>query len=142
MGSSHPITLETMVFTRCVVIAIPEHDPSKVTTLLIGPNNDVNVLKLEDRPGRYVATMTTLLNAARDKSAPYHIDMECAGVFFADESLNAADAVRGVTITAHSVLYGAIRESVAWLTGRQPHGPLILGLSVLSPTGVPAEAKP
>jgi hypothetical protein len=31
------------------------------------------------------------------------------------------------------VVYGAIREAVLWLTGRQPYGPLSLGLSVLKP---------
>ena len=45
--------------------------------------------------------------------------------------LTEEEALRGVTITAHSVLYGAIRETVAWLTGRQVYGSLLLGLSVL-----------
>ena len=57
--------------------------------------------------------------------------MECLGIFLADPKLTKEEAMRGVTITAHGVLYGAIREAVAWITGRQPFGPLILGLSVL-----------
>lgn len=35
-------------------------------------------------------------------------------------------------ITAHSVLYGAIREAVSWITGRHPYGQISLGLSILS----------
>jgi hypothetical protein len=59
--------------------------------------------------------------------------MECVGMFIVDETLPPEEAVRGVTITAHSVLYGAIREAVSWITGRQPYGQLMLGLSVLRP---------
>jgi hypothetical protein len=62
--------------------------------------------------------------------------MECVAFFNVDDTLNEEEAKRGVTITGNSVLYGAIRESVAWLTGRQPYGGLLLGLTVLKPAKV------
>jgi hypothetical protein len=57
--------------------------------------------------------------------------MECIGDFEADAGLSDEEAERGVLITANSVLYGAIREAVSWLTGRQAFGSITLGLSVL-----------
>lgn len=128
----HPIGLDRVMFTRSVVIAIPEHKPDD-GTLTISPENKIDVAAVEGEPGRYVATMNTILNKDGDPSAPYTIDMECVGLFFADESLSAEEATRGVMITAHSVLYGAIREAVSWITGRQPYGQLMLGLSILRP---------
>jgi hypothetical protein len=68
-----------------------------------------------------------------DKQYPYSIDMECVGIFNADDTLTANEKLNGVTLTAHNVLYGSIREAVAWLTARQPYGPVMLGLSVLQP---------
>lgn len=126
----HPIVLNRVIFTRSIVIAIPEHTPvdGKETP---PPENKINVSAVEGEPGRYIATMNTLLNQSLDPAVPYHIDMECVGMFIAD--LPPEEAVHGVTITAHNVLYGAIREAVSWITGRQPYGPLMLGLSVLRP---------
>ncbi len=136
---AHPIALDRVFFTRSVVIAIPEHTPDE-GALTPPPENKIDVAAVEDEPGRYIATMHTLLNQGGDPAAPYIIDMECVGMFIADKSLPPEEAVRGVTITAHSVLYGAIREAVSWITGRQPYGQLMLGLSVLRPKA-PDEKK-
>lgn len=126
----HPIVLQTIVFTRCVVLAMPGHE-AKDGQLAIEPDNKINVSPIPEQKGGWSATMRSLLNPEQDKSLPYSIDMECMALLHADDTLSDAEAARGVTITAHSVLYGAIRETVAWLTGRQPYGPLMLGLSVL-----------
>jgi len=83
--------------------------------------------------------MTSIFNAEKDKAAPYHFDLQCMGIFHADGTLTEEEAMRGVTITAHNVLYGSIRECVAWLTGRQVYGSLILGLSVLRTSKKPSE---
>ncbi len=129
----YPIALEKVIFTRSIVIAIPEHTPTNEATLTLAPENNISVAAVEDEPKHYIATMQTLLNQSGNPIAPYIIDMECVGMFVVDETLPLEEAIRGVTITAHSVLYGAIREAVSWLTGRQPYGPLMLGLSVLRP---------
>lgn len=73
--------------------------------------------------------MSSKYNINGDSAYPYIIDMECIGFFSVDSKLSKDEAMRGVMITAHGVLYGAIREAVAWITGRQPFGPLMLGLS-------------
>lgn len=129
----HPIQLERVVFTRSVVIAVPEHQPGDPAHPTLGPENSVNVIPIEGQEGKYQVSMGAKLNINGDPAYPYIIDMECVGVFSLDTQLSPEEAIRGVTITAHSVLYGAIREAVAWITGRQPFGQLMLGLSVLRP---------
>jgi preprotein translocase subunit SecB len=137
----HPIVLDRVFFTRSIVVATPDHEPGD-GPLSIAPENkiDVALVKEGDEPRRYIATMQSVLNSGGDKSSPYTIDMECVGMFIiVDKSLSPEEAVHAVMITAHSVLYGAIREAVAWITGRQPYGQLMLGLSVLRPK--PADDK-
>lgn len=136
----HPIVLQTIVFTRCVVLAMPGHEP-KDAQLKIEPDNNINVSQIPGQKGGWSATMRSTLNPAQDNTLPYSIDMECLAVLHADDTLTEAEAARGVTITAHSVLYGAIRETIAWLTGRQPYGTLMLGLSVLQTSKKDAEPQ-
>jgi hypothetical protein len=132
--ANHPITLETVVFTKSFVQAVPEHEPTnEVSAVSIQPENKISVTKVEGEVGAYATTMSSVFNAALDKSAPYYFEMECMAMLHADNTLSEDEALRGVTITAHQVLYGAIREAVAWATGRQPYGAIILGLSVLTP---------
>jgi len=147
MQHNHPITLEGVLFTRRVVIAVQEHKPIESSKLVHGPINEINVQLMDDQPMHYAVTMRTRVNTESDPVDPYMIDMECIGFFIVDDTLTSDEAIRGVTITGHSVLYGAIREAIAWITGRQPHGQLALGLSVLAakPAAKPAskaKAKP
>ncbi len=131
------------MFTRSVVIAIPDHQPGNLALKILGPENTINLVPIDGQEGKYQVGMSSKLNINGDAAYPYIIDMECIGVFSVDAKLTREEAVRGVMITAHSVLYGAIREAVAWITGRQPFGQLILGLSVLQtsqqePTKLPS----
>ena len=129
--NNHPIQLEQVIFTRSIVIAVRDHQPGDIPKIIIGPENGIHVLPIDGQEGKYQASMTSKFNTNADAAYPYIVDMECLGIFLADPKLTKEEAMRGVTITAHGVLYGAIREAVAWITGRQPFGPLILGLSVL-----------
>jgi hypothetical protein len=126
----HPISLESVVFTKSIVQAIQDHEPVEGGRIA-PPENLIRIEKLEDEEGAYAATMTTIVNKAMDKQSPYFIEMECMALLRADKTLTEEEAQRGIAITAHTVLFGAIRESVAWLTARQPYGPITLGLSVL-----------
>ena len=128
------------MFTRSVVIAIPDHQPSNHAEKILGPVNAINLVPIDGQEGKYQVGMSSKFNADEDVAYPYIIDMECIGVFSVDTKLSKEEATRGVMITAHSVLYGAIREAVAWITGRQPFGQLMLGLSVL-PTSQPEAPK-
>lgn len=134
----HPITLEQVVFVRSIVVAMQGHEPTS-NEVKTGPENNLVVTKIEGTTRRYQANMQTLFNQSHDKAYPYSIDMECVGFFGVDDTLTEEEAVRGVTITAHNVLYGAIREAIAWITGRQPYGPLVFGLSILRPSAPPQE---
>lgn len=136
----HPITLQTVLFVRSTVVAIQSHVPDE-SMVSASPENNIAINKVEGQPGHYNASMRTVINPDMEPNSPYFIDMECIAIFVADDTLSEGEALRGVTITAHNVLYGAIRESVLWLTSRQPFGPLMLGLSVLrSAPAAPATA--
>jgi preprotein translocase subunit SecB len=140
----HPITLEKLVFLKSVVESIPEHEPAEYepgkNKVSAPPENHLNVSKMPDEERTYSVTMKTVVNPGKDKSSPYSVEMDCIAVFHVDESLTEDEALRAALITGHNVLYGAIRESVAWLTGRQVYGPLLLGLSVLKPPPKPPAA--
>ncbi|WP_310642860.1 protein-export chaperone SecB [Limnohabitans sp.] len=131
MSNTHPITLQQVFFVRSVVVANTAHTPSE-TEVTLAPVNSLDVRKMPDQERIYQAHMRCTINAENEPSQPYVIDMECVGNFEVDGKLSPEEAERGVLITANSVLYGAIREAVSWLTGRQPFGALTLGLSVLA----------
>jgi preprotein translocase subunit SecB len=130
----HPIRLEQVLFTRSVVIAVHDYQSGDAAQVNPAPESSIDLTPVEGQEGRYQVSMSSKFNIKGESAYPYIIDMECIGVFFADTTLTKEEAVRGITITAHSVLYGAIREAVAWITGRQPFGQLMLGLSILRPT--------
>lgn len=142
-AAPHPITLHKLFFTRSIVTAVPDHEPN-LGSVLEGADNHLNCNPIKDRPGFYNAGMHSILNTAADKIHPYVIDMQVIGEFHADDTLDEPAALRAVYITAHGVLYGAIREAVSWITARQPYGPLLLGLSVLQSAApiAAAEAQP
>lgn len=133
-----PISVLSVHFTRSCVVAIPEFNP-QTTTPIEPPKNNINVEKIDGGHRRYLATMTSTINTEHSPEYPYFIDMQCVALFEADDQLDDAGAMRGITITAHSVLYGAIREAVSWITARQPYGPVLLGLSVLNNSQPSAE---
>lgn len=129
--NENPIQLEQVLFTRSIVIAVHDHKPSGTAQINPGPENAINLTPIDGQENRYQVSMNSKFNNNGDSAYPYIIDMECIGFFSVDSKLPKDEAMRGVMITAHGVLYGAIREAVAWITGRQPFGPLMLGLSVL-----------
>ncbi len=135
----HPIQLQKLFFTRSIVTAVPNHEPAG--QLLEGTDNSLTCNPIKDRPGYFNASMQAVMNPSGNKAQPYVIDMQCIGEFFADSTLDEETALRGVYITAHSVLYGAIREAVSWITARQPYGPVLLGLSVLKSSTPPKGQK-
>ena len=130
----HPIALKNVFFTKTIVIATPNYQPPQAGNVLSGPQNNIKSEPIKDSPGHYIATMQTKINLEQEVAYPYSIDIECVGIFVVDDTLVEDEAYRAVMITAHSVLYGAIRETVAWITGRHPYGPFVLGLSVIQPT--------
>lgn len=140
---SYPITLQQLLFLRCNVTAVPGHEPTADKAYQGAPENSISVNAVPEVPRVYQVQMRTVANKEMDPAAPYFIDVECMAMFSVEEGMPEAEALKGVTINGHSVCYGAIRETVAWLTGRQPYGPLLLGLSVLKPSvvGQPEQTK-
>lgn len=129
----HPISLLEIYFTKSIVVSIPDYPIGSDKEITARPVNNIEVSQIESEPGKYFSRMTSIFNAEKSADAPYYIEMECIGFFSADQSLAENEAKKGVSITAHSVLYGAIREAVLWITGRQPSGTFTYGLSILKP---------
>jgi hypothetical protein len=131
MGADQfPITLESTVFTRMVVISIQVEEGLDE---VVPPENDLKIKRDARDKNRYFASVNTKLNPEGKKNCLYTIDMECVGVFRVEADADEAIRTRGIAIVAHNVLYGAIREAVSWITGRQANGPIMLGLSILQP---------
>jgi preprotein translocase subunit SecB len=130
----YPIELKNIFFTRSIVIAMSGHMLDSTQPLKIGPVNNIEVNKVEEGSNEYTVTMRTLFNQESESSAPYMVDMECIALFASDVNIPNEEVLKHLTITGHSVVYGAIREAVSWITSRQPYGPLNLGLSILRPT--------
>ena len=135
----YPVEIKNVFFTRSIVIAIPDHIPDGTQILKISPVNNIDIKKVEGHEDQYTVSMHTLFNQDSEASAPYMIDIECIAVFKVDTTISEEERIKRLTITGHSVIYGAIREAVAWITSRQPYGPLNLGLSILNHVTKPAD---
>lgn len=127
----HPVNFVDLFFTELSMKAVPGLNPPEHENLA-APNNRITVSRLPE-PGFYEAVMRTNIDPDESAKGPYRVAVECHVVLQADDTLDDATALRAVTITAHNVLYGAIREAVAWITGRGPYPALKLGISVLRP---------
>lgn len=133
--SSFPIRLEKVFFTRQVVVAVPNYvaPAEKDGSGLLVPINSITIAPVPDRPKTYAVVMHTIFNEEKNPSGPYFLDMECHAIFVGNEDAPDEEIQKAAAITGHSVVFGAIREAVYWMTGRQPYGPMSLGLSILRP---------
>ena len=128
-----PVELKQVYFTRSIVVALSNYVLKDIVTINFPPVNTVNVQYIEGSDNDYVFVMQTLLNEDKNPLDPYMIDMECVAQLHINNELSKDEAMKAATITGHSVVYGAIREAVSWITGRHPFGPVSLGLSILTP---------
>lgn len=142
----YPVRLLELHFLRSCVIAIPGHElPAPgMEQPVFAPVNQIRVEPLEDQPHQFAVFMSCRANNEEDPRLPYSLDMECMARLSTDGTLSNEDELRAVTINGHSACYGAIREAVAWITSRQPYGPVHLGLSVLRarPVAAPSTNSP
>jgi preprotein translocase subunit SecB len=130
-----PIELKQVIFTNVNVLAIPEHVPSnELKKSEASLNNSINIELLNEELQEYAVSMTSQFNLIKDPSAPYSIDISCIGIFGVTDSKATKDEVmKAMAIIGHSIVYGAIRETVAWITSRSIFGPFTFGISVLKP---------
>ncbi len=128
-----PVELKQVYFTRSIVVALPKYVLTNPLIINFPPQNTINVQYIEGSDNDYVFVMQTLLNEDKNPLDPYMIDMECVAQLHINNDLSKDEAMKAATITGHSVVYGAIREAVSWITGRHPFGPVSLGISVLTP---------
>jgi hypothetical protein len=138
---SFPLILKEVFFTKLHIEVVPDHDPSTFSPEDLVQSNTIKVIRLEDKDGTpsnsYNVSMRVTYNPELDTRAPYGIEVECMALLVDNTSGKDPAVERGVHITGHSVVYGAIRESVLWMSSRLAYGPFTLGLSVLSSEKLP-----
>lgn len=126
-----PINLEAVYFTKNIVVSMPGHQPKLSGQIKNLPVNNLRLEELDASKKSFIATFTMKMNPQQDPDDPYYLDMECIGTFTIREDADYEEAKKGLLLLAHNVLYGSIRESVLWFTGRHPYGPINLGLTLL-----------
>lgn len=130
--TAHPLRLQTVTFTKLNFEVMFDFDLEKHPEMEVHPINNIGVQESPDKSHYLLAQMNTLINPEKNSDEPYHIEAICLAVFEYPPSMPLDEAKRAVMITGHNVCYGAIRETVSWLTGRLPYGPVQLGLSILN----------
>jgi len=128
-----PLSLQSVSFTKLIFETILDFDDSLYTDIQLAPINNIVVDKDPRQENVMIMQMSTVINSERKNNEPYYIEAVVLAYFNYDPELSFEEARRGVTITGHSVCYGAIREAVGWISGRLPYGPIGLGLSILQP---------
>ena len=133
--SIYPIELKQVIFTNVCVLAIPDHQPAtEFRKSKASLSNNINIELLNEELKEYAVSMTSQFNLAKDPMEPYAIDVSCIGIFqVVDPEMSAEEAIKAISMTGHSVVYGAIRETVAWITSRSIFGLFTFGISVLKP---------
>lgn len=139
MAISNPLQIQHILFTKSHVYAIPGHTvPEKIVRSDQGPTNTLNIEEIGNN--EYSVTITSSFNLEQDPKEPYLIDVMCIGIFkVIDKNATPEQISKALNITGHSVVYGAIRENVMFITSRSVYGPFMLGLSILQPPTQPAE---
>lgn len=130
-----PIELKQVIFTKINIFSIPEHVPKAELRKTETPlNNSLNIEVINQELKEYAVSMTSEFNLSMDPTEPYAIDISCMGIFSAiDPNISEEELMKVLTVTGHSVVYGAIRETVSWITSRSIYGAFTFGISVLKP---------
>jgi hypothetical protein len=132
-SNNFPLRLHTVTFTKLNFEVMFEFDPEK-SPMEVKPDNHIGVQEAPPEQKNFLlAQMNTIVNPNKTSDEPYHLELICLAVFEYPPNMPIDEAKRAVMITGHNVCYGAIRETVSWITGRLPYGPVQLGLSILNP---------
>lgn len=134
-----PLALHTVSFTKVNFEVMLDFDTETKAEMLLEPVNNVGIQESPDGRKLLLVQMNTVINSDKTNQHPYFVDVTCLAVFQYPENMPLDEAKRAAMITGHNVCYGAIRESVSWITGRLPYGPINLGLSVLNLPSRPAQ---
>lgn len=113
-----PLQLERRVFTRVSVVASPgeaKANKANITT-------NVKCQQHIQERRKWMVTLSVKYGATqKSEPTPYEADVEIVGFFAVVESYPDEKAETLVKVNGPSVLYGAVREIIASITGRGPH---------------------
>lgn len=136
-----PLKLESVFFTKLVFETLFDHDPSGKQEVPFLPDNNISVQTVPENGNIVAVNFSTKVNAERNITEPYFIDIECIALFTFIDGMPESEVIKAATITGNSVCYGAIREVISWTTGRLPYGQINVGLSVLTTNNLKISKK-
>lgn len=140
MSNSVPFDLIKYFFTKLHIESVPKHSiEDSLEQVDILPTNDVSVLAVPEKKDVYMVQMKCVYNPERLAEAPYFMDIEAVAFFQVKEKVEEAELRKGILIVGHQILYGAIREAVAFNTSRQAFDQFTLGISMLDIKKKPTE---
>lgn len=135
-----PLRLDSYFFTRVRFEACPE---GKAKAARVDEKH--RVLRNEKDPSRWMVSLNVVQEKTAECCPTYTFDVEVFGLFSIDEAYPAEKRDALVHANGPAVLYGAVREMVAYLSSRGPHPQVMLNtvtfvdsLPKLSPSGKPA----
>jgi len=131
--SLSPISLLEQEFLHVELTAIPSDE--------FGPGNidvDREVYQDEDNPKKWTVVLTVMIKGVEDKPSPAYIGGVTARGLYRVHENYTGDQKKLIRITGASMLYGAIREMVSYISARSPNGMISLpSVSFIEPTEKP-----
>lgn len=125
------VSIVRYFFTKFCVVSNPDHAQNGIGFVNDPIESSLDVQQTEKGGNIYIAQQRIKLDATNNPSLPYSLDVECIGIFKVEPALEEKQRVPMIMTLAHNVLYPSIREAVLIATGRQPWGPLSIGVSIL-----------
>jgi preprotein translocase subunit SecB len=117
-----PLQLNQSVIGEVAIKAFEGSPSATSLTITTQPSfgrNDAN-------PKQWIVKLKVLFKGAEEKPAPYEGHVEVSGVFTITEDLPEDKVLKIVPVNCTMLLYSTVREIIASLTGRGPHGMLTL----------------
>ena len=139
MMSLDDLVLEPHTFTHVRVMALAKFDPSVAQTSNGDIASQLTVKGSTSEANQYIAQLRVQFNTDGDSRYPYAVDISCMTTVKVKIPKSEAEDREIVAITAHQMLFPAIREMAAMITARQPWGQMTLGFSQMK--AVPADPE-
>lgn len=103
---------------------------------------EVNPLRHEDHPNRWMFELVVELPDQKEKNQPYSFRIEMVGFFAVTDSYPKEKAELLANVNGPALLFSAAREIVATMTGRGPYPALFLPSVMFVPLAAKEPATP
>ena len=115
------LSIENLFFTKIHLDAFPSVERQTEWKV----DSQLEVLRHKEDSRRWVVDLTVSLKGDAP-DAPYSGEFRVIGAFAVASGVSEEVMTKLVNVNGPTMLYSAVREMVAMLTGRAPHGPILL----------------